>query len=148
MKVALDIVEDALRGYKNISPAEVTSIITTIKSEAQASQAPRTKRPRKPFVILVSDPDNRLQGLELTGWIFQVEPEDEMEPLAPRIARVAADFNASKKGRKNPVSTIGETVMFATPRQFKALNLNRKHKEPVFVQRTDNRLPGQDTETD
>ena len=143
MKVDLEIVEETLRGYKQLGQAEVSQLVESIKTEAEARKPPKETRPKRPHVILVSDPDGKLVG-EFTGWVFQVEPEDEFKPVYPRLCAAAAEFNVSRKGRRSPVSTVGETIMHVSPKFLKAQGLLRKHKEPAFIQRTVNALPATD----
>lgn len=141
MKVDLEIVEDTLRQNKQLGDAEVTALLDRIKNEAEARKLPREKKPRRPHVLLISDPDNKLQGVELTGWVFQTEPEEEFSDLSAVLQRVAGSFNASPKGRKNPVETFGDTIMYAPAKLFREEGLSRKHKEPAFVRTVPNRLP-------
>jgi len=61
-------------------------------------------------------------------------PEDEPMTSTPeKLARVAKAFNLSKKGRRYPVETVGETCENVPARIFKEQKLWLKTKEPVLI---------------
>jgi hypothetical protein len=69
-------------------------------------------------------------------------PENEdTRDVVELIKKAAYNFNASKKGRKYPVNTIGQAIEGVGNKFFKPYNVSLKTKEPVLVITTDNVLP-------
>ena len=91
-------------------------------------------------VILVSDPKGIINE-DLVGWIFQMPEDEDFRDIAAGIKKAAYNFNASKKGNKYPVTTIGSAIEALPNKFFKPYNIKRKTKEPVFIVTTDNVLP-------
>ena len=95
---------------------------------------------KKQFVILVADNEGVLQDKELVGWVLQMPEEEPMQSLNEKIAKVAQAFNLSKKGRRFPVTTVGETCENVSAKIFKEQKLWLKTKEPVLLIPTQNNL--------
>ena len=69
-------------------------------------------------------------------------PENEdTRDVVELIKKGAYNYNASKKGRKYPVGSIGSAIEGVGTKFFKPYNLSIKTKEPVLVITTDNVLP-------
>lgn len=113
--------------------------------EAKAAEKPE-KQPqvKKQWVVMVSDPAGKLEGIDLVGWVFQIPEEDSPATTQGRIHEAAYAYNRSKRGRLHPVQTIGEAVENVKGGQFKEQELWVKTKTPVLVLRTDNEIPGVD----
>lgn len=58
-----------------------------------------------------------------------------------RIFKGAYDFNASKRGQRLPVKSIGEALESGSAKYFKESELWVKTKLPISVVVTDNVLP-------
>jgi len=96
--------------------------------------------PKKEFVVLVSDPKGILKGHDFAAWVMQV-PEGENPGLAlDKLTAAAYEHNASPKGRKFPVETVGEACESVSPKILKEQNVWVKTKIPALVLRTDNVL--------
>lgn len=97
---------------------------------------------KKQFVILVSDPLRKMpEGEEFAGWVLQIP--DDASPLSTgeRIEKAAYDFNASPRGQKLPVQTVGETLESVPAKALKEVELWCKTKTPVLVVITRNEIP-------
>jgi hypothetical protein len=69
-------------------------------------------------------------------------PEDEdVQSVVECIKKGAYNFNASKKGQKYPVSSIGQAIASVSNKFFKPYNVSIKTKEPILIVTTDNILP-------
>jgi hypothetical protein len=96
---------------------------------------------KKQWVIVISDPEERLPKGDFVGWVLQI-PENESVVTTPdRVLRGVYDFNASKKGRLLPVKTIGEAFENVPAKHFKDADLWVKTKTPVLMLRTNNEIP-------
>lgn len=127
-----------------LAPAELRKLIERIKDMLPEPEAEEEKPPaqKKQYVILVSDPMHQIEaGAELAGWVLQI-PEDA-SPLSmhERIQKAAYDFNASRRGRKLPVQTVGETLESVPAKSLKEVDLWCKTRMPVLVLTTNNELP-------
>lgn len=98
-------------------------------------------RIKQQFVVLVSDPNNTINNVDLTGWVLQIPENESPVTVVDRIKKAAYNFNASNKGQKHPVKTIGEAIESVKTKFHKAYDLKIKTKEPVLVILTDNKLP-------
>ena len=95
---------------------------------------------KKEFVILVSDPKNEIKG-DFMGWVLQIPENEDATEVVNGIKKAAYNFNASKRGRKYPVSTIGQAIDAVGSKFLKPYNVFVKTKEPVLVVKTNNVLP-------
>jgi len=109
----------------------------TNESDSEESDEPKIK---KQLGILVSDKDGQIQR-DLVGWVFQMPENEDTREVVELIKKGAYNFNASKKGRKYPVNSIGAAIEGVGSKFFKPYNLSFKTKEPVLVITTDNVLP-------
>ncbi len=127
-----------------IDPSVLRRVIEEMNLAVQPDPGEEEKPPavKKQFVILVSDPENRLPAkTDFAGWVLQI-PEDESPATTPeRIFRGAYDYNASKKGRMYPAKTVGEALENVPAKHFKEPEVWVKTKTPVLVLKTDNEIP-------
>lgn len=120
----------------------VSSVIEELKRELAAQQdEPKAPQVKKQFVMMVSDPSESLPQKELVGWVFQIPEEDSPALTQEKIVKAAYDFNASPKGQRMPVETVGEACEVVGPKFFKEQNLWVKTKEPVWIIPTNNKIP-------
>jgi hypothetical protein len=127
----------------HIEPAVLRRIIEEINHFVQPDPAEEDKPPpvKKQWLILVSDPGQKLPREDLVGWVVQI-PENESPVTTPeRVFRGAYNFNATKRGRLLPVKTVGEALENVPAKHFKEAELWVRTKTPVLLLRTDNRIP-------
>ncbi len=110
---------------------------TENEADSEGSDEPKLK---KQYGILVSDKDGVIKT-NLVGWVFQMPENEDTRDVIEHIKKAAYNFNASKKGRKYPVNTIGQAIEGVGNKFFKPYNVSLKTKEPVLVITTDNVLP-------
>ncbi len=108
-----------------------------VETETEEEGVPK---PKMQNIILVSDPMGVI-NCDLTGWVLKLPENEDCRSVVDLIKKAAYNFNASKKGRKYPVSTIGQSVDGVPSKFFKPYNLKIVTKEPVYVVTTDNVLP-------
>lgn len=106
-------------------------------ADDDGSDEPKIK---KQYGILVCDKDGDIKR-DLVGWVFQMPENEDTRDVIENIKKAAYNYNASKKGRKYPVNTIGQAVEGCGSKFFKPYNVSIKTKEPVLVVTTDNILP-------
>jgi len=109
-------------------------------SEETGNDEEGEPKPKQQFVILVSD-TNKIITKDLVGWVLQIPENDDVATVVDSIKKGAYNFNASKKGQKYPVSSIGQAIANVPNKFFKTENLKIKTKEPVYVLTTNNVLP-------
>lgn len=126
-----------------VSPAVLRKIIEEMNLAVQPDSLDEEKEPpvKKKFVILVSDPQNRLPKEDFVGWVLQLPESDSVATVPDRVLRSAEEYHSSKKGRMFPVKTVGEAIENVPAKTFKDSELWVKTKVPVLVLRTDNCIP-------
>ena len=142
-KIEVATVADILR-QNALEPAVMRRILEQInKTTEEAAKEEGEKPPaqKKQFVILVSDPDGKMPEEELAGWVLQLPEDASPLSLLERVHKAAYDFNATRRGRKLPVESIGEAFESVPAKNFKEVDLAVKTKVPVLVLTTDNKLP-------
>ena len=137
------LVADAGRSVQ-VPPEELAKLIARIQDMLPEPEQPEDKPPpqKKQFVVLLSDPLRKMpEGEEFAAWVLQIP--DEASPLSTgeRIEKAAYDFNASARGRKLPVQTVGETLETVPAKLLKEVELWCKTKTPVLVVVTRNEIP-------
>ena len=95
------------------------------------------------YQLLFIDPGHILKGKEdlIYGLILKAPEGMGSEEFISKLSAAAYEHNASPKGRKFPVETIGEACESVSPKTLKEQNIWVKTKIPVMVLRTDNKLP-------
>lgn len=152
------IIEKALEDNE-IEQEKINSIIEQIKSQQEAidglvelgdkqepeeineTEEEKPPRKKKQFNIIVSDPENKIpQGVELTGWVTQMDEDEPVISALDKIYTAVYDYNASTT-KKDKYITIGDACLNLKSKFFKNAGIVVKTKEPVFVQITNNIIP-------
>jgi 16S rRNA C1402 (ribose-2'-O) methylase RsmI len=134
-------IEDVLAAAREAGvPAELIKVmekdLLKAAQEEKNARVPKSKS-KTQFVVLIDDPENKLEGQPLLGWVAQIEDEAPQMALVDRVKAAARAFNESRKGRKRPVKNIRETFM-SVPRKFFKDGIEGhktlpKTKEPVAL---------------
>lgn len=121
----------------------VSQILEDLNTEIAAAADEDEKSPpvKKQFVFLLSDPKGELEGKDFVGWVIQIPEDDSPFSAEERIIRSAYEFNITPKGRRLPVKTIAEVCEHVGARITKEQNVWIKTKEPVYVLRTNGKIP-------
>ncbi len=140
-KVDMELVKLVLQ-RNELDVKQVSQIIEDINVE-MAAMADEEKPPpvKKQFVMMVSDPEGKLAGQNMTGWVLQIPEEDSPYVTNERLIKSGYAYNASPRGRRIPVKTIGEICEVVTSKFTKENNVWIKTKEPILLITTDNKLP-------
>lgn len=142
-KIEVAKVADVLR-QNQLEPAAMRRILEAlnkITEEAAAAEEEKAPAQKKQFVILVSDPDGVMPEQELAAWVLQIPEDASPLSLQERVHKAAYDFNATRRGRKLPVETIGEAFENVPAKNFTEVEVWVKTKTPVLVLVTNNKLP-------
>ena len=142
-KIELELVKRILKRAdleNNVLSEIMGELQSAINEEAEINDEPKTAPIKKQFVVLVADNEGVLAEKELVGWILQLPEDEPMQSVGEKVARVAKAFNLSKKGRRFPVETVGETCENVPSRIFKEQKLWLKTKEPVLLVPINNML--------
>jgi hypothetical protein len=126
-----------------ISPAVLRRVIEEMNLAVQP-EGPEDEKPpavKKQFVILISDPEEKLPKHDFVGWVLQIPENESVATTQDRIFRSVYDFNTTKKGRLLPVKTVGEALENIPAKAFKEADVWVKTKTPVLMLRTDNEIP-------
>lgn len=113
---------------------EVRAAIQSEKSEKEPKS-----RSKAQWVILANDKDGTLSAVETVAWALQLDEGAAPQSALDRIHAAANSFNSSHKGRKHPVTTIGETLEAVRGKHWKSVEHPTektlvKMREPVVVQ--------------
>ena len=117
-----------------------------LEAEASEEKPPPVK---KQWCIMISDPEGRLpEGEDFVGWVLQIPESESVMTTEERVHRAAYDFNATKRGRLLPATTVGEAMENVAAKHFKEAECWVKSKTPILMLRTDNKIPIETTEKD
>ncbi|NCG09207.1 MAG: hypothetical protein GWO81_06525 [Verrucomicrobia bacterium] len=147
-KIDLDIVKRVLE-QNNTDIQKLTAIIDDLKLQIQIEEEERANRPppiKKQLVVLLADNDGTLAEQDITGWILQIPEDDSPVTASERIIRATHNYNATPKGRRLPVKTIGEACEVIGPKFMKEENVWVKTKTPVLAVATPNTIPTDNSE--
>ena len=135
-KIELELVKRVLKRTE-LEESVVSEILGELQSvvndEAANVDEPKAAPVKKQFVVVVSDNSGILSNKEMMGWVLQLPEDEPMQSVPEKITRVAKAFNLSKKGRRYPVETVGETCENVPGRIFKEQKLWLKTKTPVLL---------------
>jgi len=145
VKVDIELVRRIMQ--RNALDMQVVSqVLNDLETEVEIERADNEKPPpvKKQFVVLLSDPECKLDGLDFAAWIVQIPEEDAPQSLEEKIHRAAYEFNLTPKGRRLPARSIGEAMEAIPARIFREQHLWPKTKEAVLVIKTNNEIPMDD----
>lgn len=123
---------------------KVAEIMNEVELELKAEEEERALRPppvKKQFVMLVSDPEGILAEKDMVGWVAQIPEDDSIASTASRIHSAAYEHNATPKGARMPVETIGEACEVVPAKLFKEQSIWIKSKTPLLIVPTSNKIP-------
>jgi hypothetical protein len=129
------------------SPEEQTQVLDDLKKVLEQEAAEKEMKPptlKKEFVFIISDPKNALAAAYpdgIVGWVVQIEEGEAPQSALTKLHAAAYEHNASPKGRKFPVETVGEACETVKAKFFKDAGVWVKTKEAVLVVATDNKIP-------
>jgi len=141
-KIDVNKVAEILK-KNHIDPAVLRRVVEEMNRAVQPDPGEGEAAPpvKKQFVILVSDPGDKLPKSDFTGWVLQIPEDESPASVQERLLKAAYDYNASKKGRLYPAKTVGDALEGVPAKFFRETELWVKTKEPVTVLRTDNEIP-------
>lgn len=143
-KIDIGEVPPVLQALKvdNTIVGEAIAALEKVIKELKDSKDSKDKRKndKNEHVIILSDPEGKLDGLELTGWVTVVKEGTDVGTVVEKIVAGIREFNGTKRGQKNPILTIGEGIAHVTRKFFTNQKVQVKTKEPVRVILTNNRL--------
>lgn len=146
MKVDIDDVEHILTKYK-IDRKTIDSVVEEVTAAAEDAKGPNVgngKKTKYKHLIVASDPDGTKTKLleETPMWVFKVPEDEKHTEVMGRFFKGVYDFNAkSRKGKKNPVKTVGDGIQTVPTKFFKPNKSPVLTKEQVIVLVTDNKIP-------
>lgn len=140
-KVEIDLVKSIL-SRNDVEPEKVTDILKDIQQELMNDEdEDKPKAPKKQFVVVVSDPEGDIPKKDFTGWVMQILEDENPAEALPKLYQSAYDFNATKKGQRMPISTVGDACETVSPRITKPNEIWIKTKVPILVMMSDNKIP-------
>ncbi|MBW7893557.1 MAG: hypothetical protein H3C27_00480 [Opitutaceae bacterium] len=144
-KIDVNKVAEILK-KNQLDPAVLRRVIEEMNLAVQPDPGEEEKPPpvKKQFVILVSDPNGVMPEDDLVGWVLQIPENDSPVTTPERIYRAAYEFNATKKGRLLPATTVGDALENVPAKHFKEADAWVKTKTPVLVLKTNNQIPTDD----
>lgn len=149
MKVSSELVHEVLTNNQ-LEPDTIQRVLAQIErqaaAEAEAERANREPVQKKQFVLIVSDPYGKIPKEDFVGWVAQIPEDDPVNGTMDRLFRATYEYNISKKGRKYPCKTVGESCEAVGARFLKEQGISIKNKVPVSIVVTDNRIPKDEVE--
>jgi hypothetical protein len=141
-KIDVNKVAEILK-KNHIDPAVLRRVVEEMNLAVQPDPGEGDAAPpvKKQFIILVSDPNEKMPRGDLTGWVLQIPENESPASVEERLLKGAYDYNASKKGRLYPAKTVGDAIESVPGKFFREVELWVKTKTPVLVLRTDNEIP-------
>ena len=111
---------------------EVEKLVEEIKEEKELNKGAKKRAKNKFVAVQCGDPD--------MCYILQVKDEFDVATIDAGIRKAIGEFNATKKGQKHPIKTIGEAFEHMPAKFFKAQGLTNKSKTAVYVNKVQNEI--------
>lgn len=139
-KVEIKKVEEVLND-KGVDTALIQEVVSTLQTPDEIEDDEPPEKMKKQYFIIVSDPDGKLPPNDFVGWVGQMDETEAPHTVMDKIHAAGYEYNTSRKGRKQPVSTIGEIMECVGAKYCKPAGFWKKTVEPILVVKTDNKLP-------
>ncbi len=135
-------VSETLR-ENGIKPEVAKNVLNELKKVNEQTKEEKTpsKRAKKQLVAYIID-ENNLVKEPFIGYIMEIEDSGNPSESFQRVKEAAKNFNSSRKGRKIPVKTVGQTFEFVPKRFWKQEGkaTNPKTKNSIYVYPAKNQL--------
>ncbi|GAB5559370.1 MAG: hypothetical protein SynsKO_10170 [Synoicihabitans sp.] len=148
-KIDVNQVADILK-RNEVEPSILKQIVAEMQAVLEAEAGEEKPPPvKKQWCIMISDPEGRLpEGEDFAGWVLQIPESESVMTTEERIRRAAYEFNATKRGRLLPATTVGEALENVAAKHFKEADCWVKTKTPVLMLKTDNKIPIEESDKD
>ena len=123
---------------------KINDILNDIATELQIEQAEKEARPpavKKQFITLIADNDGQFLDQDFASWVLQIPEEANPQAVIDKIHQSAYAYNATPKGSRFPVKSMGETLESVSAKIFKENEVWVKTKIPVLAVSCKNQLP-------
>ena len=123
---------------------KINDILNDIATELKIEQAEKEARPplvKKQFITLIADNDGVLVDKDFASWVLQIPEEANPQTIIDKILQSAYTYNASPKGSRFPVKSMGETLESVSAKIFKENEVWVKTKIPVLAVTCNNQIP-------
>ena len=123
---------------------KINDILNDIATELQIEQAEKEARPpliKKQFITLIADNNGQLLDQDFASWVLQIPEEANPQTVIDKIHQSAYAYNATPKGSRFPVKSMGETLESVNAKIFKENEVWVKTKLPVLAVSCKNQLP-------
>ncbi|MDG1701777.1 MAG: hypothetical protein P8I61_02530 [Opitutae bacterium] len=123
---------------------KINDILNDIATELQIEQAEKEARPpvvKKQFITLIADNEGVLVDQDFASWVVQIPEDTNPQAVIDKIHQSAYTYNATPKGSRFPVKSVGETLESVSAKTFKENDVWVKTKIPVLAVSCKNQLP-------
>ena len=123
---------------------KINDILNDIAMELQMEQAEKEARQpvvKKQFITLIADNEGVLRDKDFASWVLQIPEEVNPQTVIDKIHQSAYTYNASPKGSRFPVKSVGETFESVSAKIFKENDIWIKTKVPVIAVSCKNQIP-------
>lgn len=137
-KIAIEEVEQVLLQHKVPDAPKIIEDLEAIIEELKADrEANAEDRPKYEFVVILNDPNNKLQGLnaedEVTAYVVQQEEGEDAGTIISKISDAAVAQNETAKTKRGRLQNAREVFEGLKPKFLKDKKLKIKTKEPVRI---------------
>lgn len=134
MKIDIEQIEATLL-ERQIDPPKIQQIIKDLTQAAEEEKADRANNGPKPkweHLIVINDPEGKLDA-EWTGWVIVQEEGQDAGTAISKLRDAAKTQNESAKRKKSLLENFGEIFQGLKPKFLKEKHLKIKTKEAVRV---------------
>ena len=132
MNVPLEEVESVLLQHKVQDSQTIINELHRIIEELKAEKNSDPK-PKWEHIIVLHDPENKLAGMEYTGWVVQLEEGQDAGTILSKITDASRTSNDNVKKKKLVIKTMVDAFRYLKPKWVKEKKLKLKTKEEVRV---------------
>lgn len=127
-KFSLPVVQTGLRNVLDEQSAQ--KVLLELKRLSHEEEAGKEEKPKpEKKVLSVIRPDDTTE----IAWVIAHPENMHPQVVHAKILEAAAAFNASKRGRFQPVQSLGEALEQVSAKFFKEVGLSIRTKLPVTV---------------
>jgi len=130
-----EVAADAAKEAESVTGSEVES--DGLPADPGADETPKEKME---YLIVLNDPDNVLDGVELMGWVVQQKEGEDAGTVLTRLCDAAKDQNEGAKRKKSTLTTMLQVFEGLKSKYLKSRKLRVKTKEAVRVLVSDGKV--------
>lgn len=143
MKLGITEIQEAL-ARAEVQPDQQEKVLNHLQEvikelEAEKEQQNPAPKIKNEFGVIILDENGEIK-IDTAALLYQIPCGEDHNTVFDRLRAAVKEFNLTKKGQKNPITSVLDAFHTIAPKIFKSNGLIRKSKDLVRVIKTNGKI--------